>query len=70
MTAGLVTRVVSEEKRTILESVAVAEEKENVIGPIIAGCVVAVVIVTIIMLLASWDRTERRMRSKTINSFT
>ncbi|XP_065056612.1 cell adhesion molecule DSCAM-like [Rhopilema esculentum] len=64
---GLVTRVVSEEKRTILESVAVAEEKENVIGPIIAGCVVAVVIVTIIMLLASWDRTERRMRTPKCN---
>ena len=48
----------------MLRSAFVKEEKENVLGPIIAGCIVAVVIVTIIMLLASWDRAERRMRSK------
>ena len=32
------------------------------IGSILAGCLVAIVVVVIIMLLASWDRTERRMR--------
>ena len=61
---GLVTRMISNEKKVIITSASLGGEKENVLGPIVAGCVVAIVVVTIIMLLASWDRVERRMRSK------
>jgi len=60
---GLVTRMISNEKTVITTSASMGGEKENVLGPIVAGCVVAIVVVTIIMLLASWDRVERRMRT-------
>ena len=40
------------------------EENETIVGPIVAGVIVAIVIVLLLFLLASWDRTERKMRCK------
>eukprot|EP00794_Sanderia_malayensis_P011383 gene11383-12569_t len=62
---GFVTRIISKTKTSVVEAPkrVRSKEKENMVAPIIAGCLVAVVVLTIIMLLASWDRTERRLRA-------